>query len=100
MTGRQFPLNKRFWHFIALTMSMIMLYSVLLVAFHHHDDEQDHDDDCPICAVTHHVTAVVAFTPPVSISLPFSILTLFILLPLPIVTVCCRFSPQTRAPPV
>lgn len=100
MTGSQFPFKKRLWNCIALAMSMVMLYSVLLVAFHHHDDDQDHDDDCSICAVAHHRTADITITPPDIHYLPFTYPTVFITLVLTFVGIRFSHSPQDRAPPL
>ena len=91
------------WHRrrrIALALSVIMLFSILLVAFHHHDDGQDHDDDCPICTVAHHRTADITITLPGFIHLPFSFSTYFAALVLTIVVPRFCHSPQNRAPPV
>jgi hypothetical protein len=94
------PKVKRLWRFIALVMSMAMLFSMLLVAFHHHDDERDHDDDCPICAVAHHRTTDVGITLPDVNYQPFSYPTFFasLVLTLPVTRYC--YSTQNRAPPV
>ena len=81
-------------------MSMVMLYSVLLVAFHHHDDGQDHDDDCPICAVAHHRTADITITLPDVAYLPFSFPAYFAALVLTVAVTRFCHSPQNRAPPV
>ncbi len=96
--GRPFPPGKRLWRFIALAMSMVMLYSVLLVAFHHHDDG-DHDD-CPVCAVAHHRTADVTITLPGVHYLPFTFPTLFAALVLAVAVTRFCHSPQGRAPPL
>jgi hypothetical protein len=100
MTSRQLPSGKRLWHFIAIAMPMVMLCSVLLVAFHHHDDAQDHDDDCAICAVAHHRTADIAITFPDVSYIPFSFPVCFASLNLAIVISGYTHSPQERAPPL
>jgi hypothetical protein len=100
MTNSLVPVGKRLWQFTALAMSMVMLYSVLLVAFHHHDDGQNHDDDCPICTVAHHRTADITITLPAVAYLPFSFPAYFAALVLAIVVPCFCHSPQNRAPPV
>lgn len=98
MTNRPVPSGKRPWHFIAIAMSMVMLCSVLLVAFHHHDDDQDHDD-CSICAVAHHRTADIRITPPAVNYLPLTFLTWFAALVLTSSVIRFYHSPQDRAPP-
>jgi len=99
-TNLAVPKVKRLWNPIAIAMTMVMLYSVLLVAFHHHDDDQDHDDDCPICTVAHHRTADVTITLPDVIYLPFSFSAYFAALVLTIAVTRFCHSPQNRAPPV
>ena len=99
ITDRADPSGKRMRHSIALAMTMVMLCSVLLVAFHHHDDDQDHDDDCPICAVAHHRTADISITFPGIAYLPFTFPTFFAALALTIAFTRFSQSPQNRAPP-
>jgi hypothetical protein len=100
MNNRTVPIGKCLWQIIALTMSMVMLYSVLLITFHYHDDGQDHDDDCPICAVAHHHTADITITLPDAAYLPFSFPAYFAALVPTIAVIRFCHSPQNRAPPV
>src|ERR1039457_2618740 len=86
--------GKQLWHTIALAMTMVMVCSVLLVAFHHHDDEQDHDDDCPICAVAHHRAADLTITFPNIAYLPFTFPTYFAAFILMCVVTRCNHSTQ------
>src|ERR1039457_3714569 len=100
MTASREACGKRLRNVIALAMTMVMLCSVLLVAFHHHDDDQDHDDDCTICAVAHHRTAEIAITFPDITYLPITFPTFFAALVLMCVVIRCNHSTQNRAPPV
>jgi hypothetical protein len=85
---------------IALALSALMLFSILLVAFHHHDDGQDHDDDCSVCAVAHHRTADITITLLDAAYLPFSFPACFATLVLAIAIIRFCHSPQNRAPPL
>jgi|GEM_PF-983727 len=94
------PSGKRLRYLVALAMSMAILYSVLLVAFHHHDDGRDHDDDCPVCTVAHHSPAGATITAPCLTYLPFTFPACFAILALSIVVTRFCHTPQDRAPPV
>ncbi|GFE62639.1 hypothetical protein [Geobacter sp. AOG2] len=84
---------------IAFVLSVLVLFSILLFAFHRHDDGQDHGDDCPVCAVAHHRAADIAITLSDVTHVPFTSPAYSIVL----VIICavayfCR-STQSRAPP-
>lgn len=89
--------GKKLWQSVAIVMSMLMLFSLLLFAFHHHEGEQSHDD-CNICSVLQNRLADVPLLSSLNY-LPF--VFLICLTSLVFIVDYTRYcqTPQNRAPP-
>ncbi len=98
--GNSILFGKRLWQSMVMVVFMVMLFTVLLFAFHHHEDEKNHESDCNICSVLHDRLADDLLQPKVISYLPF---VFFICLaPLVLIVDFARYyqTQQNRAPPV
>lgn len=88
-------MNKRLSSFILC----LVLFSVLVTAFHHHDDSRLDHSDCATCAVAHHSLADLSASFADGTYQPPSFPAYFA----PFVLTCAvsRYfpSPRNRAPP-